>query len=123
MPNVFNDQSAFMRAGDQTVGEHNESQFKLYVNLIDEEVGELHEAVEKNDRVAQLDGLTDILVVTVGAMHSLGCDPEGAWKEVMRSNFSKVDKDTGKIRKREDGKILKPLTYSPPNLEPFVNKE
>ena len=53
----------------------------------------------------------------------MGADGEGAWKEVMRSNFSKIDKETGMVRKREDGKVLKPITYSPPNLVPFVTKQ
>ena len=42
--------------------------------------------------------------------------------EVARSNMSKVDKGTGKLLKRADGKVLKPDTYSPPDLTPFVRK-
>jgi hypothetical protein len=38
----------------------------------------------------------------------------------MRTNFAKIDAVTGKVRKREDGKVLKPEGWSPPNLEPFV---
>jgi predicted HAD superfamily Cof-like phosphohydrolase len=52
----------------------------------------------------------------------MGADAEGAWKEVMRTNFAKIDKETGKVRKREDGKVLKPLGWEPPNLKPFVSK-
>jgi len=66
--------------------------------------------------------LTDILVVTIGAAHSMGCDIEGAWKEVMKTNFAKIDHETGKVRKREDGKVLKPIGWTPPNLEPFIKK-
>lgn len=51
---------------------------------------------------------------------SLGADAEGAWKEVMRTNFAKIDKDTGKVRKREDGKVLKPTGWTPPNLAPYT---
>jgi len=118
---VFEDQRRFMVAGDQTVSEYNKDQFDLYVRLIDEEFNdELKEAIANDDRVEQLDALIDILVVTIGALHSLGVDAPGAWNEVVRSNKSKIDKKTGKVLKREDGKILKPATYSPPNLEPFV---
>jgi predicted HAD superfamily Cof-like phosphohydrolase len=121
MPNVFSDQRKFMVAGDQSVDKFDQKQFDLYVRLIDEEFNdELKEAIEKNDRVEMLDALIDIMVVTVGAIHSLGADGEGAWKEVIRSNMSKVDLATGKILKREDGKVLKPATYSPPNLVPFI---
>lgn len=117
---VFKDQETFMLAGDQTVGEFNTDQFDLYCGLIEEEYNELLVGIRNNDRVEQLDALLDILVVTIGAMHSLGVDAEGGWNEVIRSNMSKVDATSGKLLKREDGKILKPETYSPPNLAPFV---
>ena len=120
MTNPFRDQEKFMRACDQTVEDINQDQFDLYLKLIKEEVDELQTAVDNNDRIEQLDALTDILVVTIGTIHSMGADAEGAWKEVMRTNFAKIDKDTGKVRKREDGKVLKPLGWTPPDLKPFV---
>jgi predicted HAD superfamily Cof-like phosphohydrolase len=123
MTNAFRDQEKFMQACDQTVGEINQSQFELYKNLIEEEFNELTSAEMESNRVEQLDALIDILVVTIGAIHSMGADAEGAWKEVMRTNFAKIDKETGKVRKREDGKVLKPLGWVPPNLKPFLNKE
>jgi predicted HAD superfamily Cof-like phosphohydrolase len=92
----------------------------MYVKLIDEEHQELLEATLDDDRVEQLDALIDILVVTIGAIHSMGADAEGAWKEVMKTNFAKIDHDTGKVRKREDGKVLKPTGWAPPDLKPFV---
>jgi predicted HAD superfamily Cof-like phosphohydrolase len=91
----------------------------MYCNLIREEFEELVASQTAED---DLDALIDILVVTIGAIHSLGADAEGAWKEVMRTNFAKIDKDTGKVRKREDGKVLKPQGWTPPDLKPFVTK-
>jgi predicted HAD superfamily Cof-like phosphohydrolase len=123
MTNPFRDQSKFMQACDQTVDDFNLEQFQLYGNLIAEEVTEFGLAVSQNDKVETLDALVDILVVTIGAIHSMGADAEGAWKEVMRTNFAKIDKETGKVRKREDGKVLKPVGWEPPNLEPFLKKE
>ena len=124
MTNPFRDQEKFMRACDQTVGrvngEINEDQYDLYLNLIKEEVAELQVAVDDCDPVEQLDALIDILVVTIGAIHSAGFDAEGAWKEVMRTNFAKIDSETGKVRKREDGKVLKPTGWVAPSLEQFV---
>ena len=110
-----------MRACDQTVEDFNQSQFSLYANLIKEEFTELNEAINNNDQVETLDALIDILVVTVGAIHSMGADGEGAWKEVMSTNFAKIDKLTGKVRKREDGKVLKPTGWMPPQLDKFVH--
>jgi predicted HAD superfamily Cof-like phosphohydrolase len=94
----------------------------MYIKLIEEEVRELTVALDNNDKVETLDALIDILVVTIGSIHSLGADAEGAWKEVMKTNFAKIDKDTGKVRKREDGKVLKPIGWMPPELAPFVSK-
>jgi len=121
--NPFRDQEKFMRACDQTVDSFNELQYAMYVKLIDEEHQELLEATLSDDRVEQLDALIDILVVTIGAIHSMGADAEGAWKEVMMTNFAKIDHNTGKVRKREDGKVLKPVGWVPPNLKPFIKGE
>ena len=121
MTNPFRDQEKFMRACDQSVEGFNQEQFKLYCNLIEEEYNdELKTAVANNDPVETLDALIDILVVTIGAIHSMGADAEGAWKEVMRTNFAKIDSETGKVRKREDGKVLKPIGWTPPDLKPFI---
>jgi predicted HAD superfamily Cof-like phosphohydrolase len=123
MTNPFRDQEKFMRACDQSVDNFNYKQFALYGSLIDEEVTELKEAVNNNDQVETLDALIDILVVTIGAIHSLGADAESAWKEVMSTNFAKIDSESGKVRKREDGKVLKPLGWKGPELAQFLKKE
>ena len=65
MTNPFEDIERFGSACDQ---EPNEANYKMYLSLIDEEVGELVEAVAADDRVEQLDALVDILVVTMGAI-------------------------------------------------------
>ena len=122
MTNPFRDQEKFMKACDQTTGEFNNEQFTLYLNLIREEYNELFEANAEDDRLEMLDALIDILVVTIGAIHSMGSDAEGAWKEVMSTNFAKIGED-GKVRKREDGKVLKPQGWVAPNLAPFVERK
>jgi predicted HAD superfamily Cof-like phosphohydrolase len=120
--NPFRDQEKFMRASDQTVGQLNEDQYKLYLSLMDEEWKELKAALIMEDRVEQLDALLDFIVVTIGAIHSGGFDGEGGWREVIGTNLAKIDKETGKVRKREDGKVLKPVGWVPPDLTPFVKK-
>jgi len=120
MTNPFDDQARFMQACGQTVGESNEAQHLMYYTLIKEEVAELMAAERAGDQVEQLDALIDILVVTIGALHSMGCDAEAAWREVMRTNFAKVDSDTGQVTRRADGKILKPAGWQPPELAQFL---
>jgi len=120
MTNPFKDQAKFMSACDQTVDRENISQYQMYYTLIKEEVSELMEAYTADDKVEQLDALIDILVVTIGAIHSMGADGESAWNEVMRTNFAKIDPATGKVIKRADGKVLKPEGWQPPELSQFL---
>lgn len=117
MSNPFRDQEVFMIACDQTVGKENQEQYGLYLKLIEEEVQELRDSTTRAD---DLDALIDILVVTIGALHSIGADVEGAWREVMGSNQAKIDPRTGRVRKRDDGKVLKPDGWTPPQLEKFL---
>jgi predicted HAD superfamily Cof-like phosphohydrolase len=117
MTNVFRDIDTFAVACDQPPSEAN---YKMYLGLIDEEVGELSEAVAENDKIEQLDALVDILVVTMGAIRAAGWDGEAAWKEVMDTNFAKIDQTTGKVIKREDGKVLKPEGWKAPELAQFI---
>jgi predicted HAD superfamily Cof-like phosphohydrolase len=117
MTNPFKDIDTFHTACDQ---EPSEANYEMYISLIMEEYKEFFDARRANDRVEQLDALVDILVVTMGAIRAGGFDGEGAWKEVMKTNFAKIDPETGKVRKREDGKVLKPEGWKAPELEQFL---
>lgn len=113
---VFADQAAFMAAVGQTVGARNDEQFNLYRELVWEEVNEFFDACDRDDPVKIFDALLDVVVVCVGAGHSLGLPMEAGWAEVHASNMRKVDPATGQVRRRYDGKILKPEGWAPPNL-------
>lgn len=117
MTNPFKDIDTFQRACDQEPSQEN---YAMYLGLIEEEYTELTDAVKACDEVEQLDALIDILVVTIGAIRAAGWDSEGAWEEVMKTNFAKIDPETGKVRKREDGKVLKPEGWQAPQLEQFI---
>ena len=119
MTNTFKDIEKFATACDQPASPEN---YKMYLGLIDEEYGELVDAVMADDKVEQLDALVDILVVTMGAIRAAGWDGEAAWKEVMDTNFAKIDATTGKVIKREDGKVLKPEGWRAPELSQFIDK-
>jgi len=123
MTNPFRDSDKFMTACEQTITGMNDDQFRMYSTLITEEYTELQEAIAAGDPVETLDALVDILVVTIGAINSMGADGEGAWREVMASNLSKIDRQLGKVRRREDGKILKPEGWTPPDLKKFLKRE
>ena len=112
-----------MLASGQTVDRFNPDQFNMYLSLMEEESQELVDAITAHDRVEALDALIDILVVTIGAIHSMGADAEGAWNEVMRTNMAKIDPETGLVQRRADGKILKPEGWQPPELKPYLNHD
>ncbi len=90
---------------------------ELRIRLIEEELAEYADAARRGDLVAVADALTDLLYVVLGAMvaHGLQDVAEALFAEVHRSNMSKAGPD-GRPLLREDGKILKPSTFSPPDL-------
>ena len=52
----------------------------------------------------------------------MGADAEGAWNEVFQTNLAKIDPQTGKVTKRDDGKVLKPDGWKAPELKPFLSE-
>jgi len=111
---VYNDVVKFIEACDQ---ERNIGNSNLYLKLINEEYKEL---LESKYREEELDACLDLIWVILGYSYMRRYVAEGGWKEVARSNLDKIDKVTGKVKKRDDGKVLKPVDWQPPKLETFV---
>lgn len=123
MTKVFTDVQVFMTAAGQSVPPFNadrSAQSDLYMKLIEEEYKELMEAQADNDDTEICDACFDLMWVIAGYMHSRGWSCEEIWDEGAKSNLSKIDPTTGKVIKRDDGKILKPAGWQPPNFEQFV---
>ncbi|WP_227670227.1 nucleoside triphosphate pyrophosphohydrolase family protein [Psychrobacter namhaensis] len=76
--------------------------------------------IQRMDKVELLDALCDQIVTATGVAYMMGFDIEGALKEVIRSNNSKMVK--GKFEYDENGKIMKPESYSEPDLTPFLKQ-
>lgn len=93
----------------------------LRISLIMEEAKEAVEALlagsrEEPEYLAEVaKELSDILYVVYGTGVAMGLDLDLAFEEVHRSNMSKVWED-GTVKYREDGKVLKPPTYSPADI-------
>ena len=92
---------------------------KLRVDLIEEELEELKEAINKKDLQETIDALTDILYVTYGAGHAFGVNLDKCFEEVQNSNMSKLD-NNGKPIFNENGKVMKGPNYFKPNLNQFL---
>lgn len=124
MTKVFTDVAVFMKACGQDYpsvpSEQKNYLSELYTNLIKEEVSEFWDAESVCDDAEILDACFDMIWVIVGYMHSRGWNVEAAWDEGAKSNLSKIDAVTGKVIRREDGKILKPEGWQPPNFSKFV---
>ena len=123
---------------------------QLRVNLIQEELNELKEAIATNDLVEVADALADIQYVLSGTVHEFGLGPrfKALFDEVHRSNMSKAceteneaeqtvqhykKKDgteahykevNGKynVYRNTDNKTLKSVNYSPADLQSIVER-
>jgi predicted HAD superfamily Cof-like phosphohydrolase len=124
MSKVFTDVSLFLKAVGQETPAFAQStvsdQAELYKKLIIEEYSEFIEADDNNDDVERIDACFDMMWVIVGYMKSRGWDCENIWDEGAKSNLSKIDSVTGLVKRREDGKILKPEGWKPPDFTKFV---
>ena len=128
--NVFEDQRRFMHSMGQMVHGFKGEQVALYLRLTCEELCETMCAASPSgtERIKELfseletlcrvdddynevelfDGLEDVLVTTIGAGISAGYPMTEGWNEVLKTNLAKIDPITGKVRRRADGKIMKP---------------
>ncbi|SAK98537.1 Phosphoribosyl-ATP pyrophosphohydrolase [Caballeronia pedi] len=133
-----------MLACGQSVDRPNKEQTELYLRLMLEEVGETLVAANpsraaeirtainlladlatlssQTNRVELFDGLLDVIVTATGAGISAALPLAEGWKEVFRSNMAKVDPETGAVRRRDDGKVLKPEGWTPPNLAAILEQ-
>ena len=104
----FEDVKTFMETFGQIVRTKpqfpDQKTIQLRYDLIQEELNELKEAMEEKNLKEIADALTDILYVTYGAGYAYGINLDKCFKEVQRSNMSKLGKD-GKPIFNEKGKL------------------
>jgi predicted HAD superfamily Cof-like phosphohydrolase len=123
MSKVFTDVQMFMRACDHITPaspSDSTSLSELYKSLIDEEYAEFVTACDSNNDVEQLDACFDMIWVIVAYAKTRGWDIDKAWDEGAKSNLFKIDQASGRVIRREDGKILKPKGWQAPNFSKFV---
>lgn len=109
----------FEAFGDKVLGTPTLPSLKvqtLRAHLIAEEAKETVEAIADGDLIGIADGLADLLYVTLGAALAYGIPINDVFNEVHRSNMTKL----GAKRDPITGKVLKPATYSPPEIESIL---
>ena len=96
----------------------------LRYNLMKEENEEYLEAAQKNDLIEVADALGDMLYILCGTILSHGMQHKisEVFKEIQRSNMSKLGPD-GKPIYREDGKVLKGPNYFKPDIAAVLEKD
>lgn len=112
MKDTYTEVCAWIAATGQA---QNPRTVSLYCNLVAEEYAELQSAENAED---ELDAICDLMWVLMGLAYARGYKLPEAFEEVTRSNYSKFT--NGECILRADGKILKPDTFSPPDLREFV---
>ena len=120
----FNSVKKFMETFGQEVKDKAEFPekkiVKLRIDLIEEELTELKEAITNNDIKEVADALTDILYVTYGAGHTFGLNLDKCFEEVQNSNMSKLGLE-GKPIYNDAGKVMKGPNYFKPNLRKILD--
>jgi len=97
------------------------SERALRVKLLCEEMSEYLDAEYDNNIIEIADGLTDIHYIAAGTEAVYGIPGEELFNHIHTNNMSKLGKD-GKPIKREDGKLMKPEGYQPPDVRAVLNK-
>lgn len=113
--------AAFMEAGDQTIGQENAKYIHRYrwpyLNRVDDELTETCHAIADDDEVEIADGYADIIYAAMtGLLNLAGREKaEAIFQAVVDANTTKIDGSLGPVRRDENGKILKPAGFVPPN--------
>lgn len=119
----FNKVKTFMNTYGQEIRDNasfpDKKIVQLRIDLIQEELNELKDAINNNDIIEVADALTDILYVTYGAGHSFGINLDKCFNEVQNSNMSKLDENKQPIY-NDNGKVMKGPNYFPPNLKKII---
>lgn len=107
----------------ELTSELSESDVLLRYKLMREENEEYLEAAQNGDIVEIADALGDMLYILCGTIlkHGLQDKIAAVFKEIQRSNMSKLDAN-GKPIYREDGKVLKSELYFKPDIKTILDK-
>lgn len=109
--------AAFMEAGGQTVGQEIDHDRFQYFIRTDAEVMETCIAILDDNDVEIADGYADVIYAAMtGLLNLVGRDKaERIFQAVVDANTTKIDGSLGPVRRDENGKILKPAGFVPPN--------
>lgn len=93
------------------------------MEFIDEEVNEINRALNEKDMEGFLDGLVDLVYVTLGAALTFGLDFDEAWARVQRANMEKVAVKNTAQEGRHKTDVVKPEGWKPPRFKDLVDPD
>ena len=108
---------------EQPTAQLAESTIELRHRLMQEENEEYLTAAKEGDLVEIADALGDMLYILCGTILSHGFQDkiEEVYREIQRSNMSKLD-EKGMPIYREDGKVMKSSLYFPPDIKRILGE-
>ena len=127
---IFDVESFLKACGHEPSHKH----ISLYHDLVKEEIGELEDAMaafnaaETEAELIQakadaLDGICDSIWVLIGLAQMMNLPLERGWDEVAISNLRKIDAELGRVQRDENGKILKPEGWRPPDMVRIIKSD
>ena len=125
------DVKQFLKACSQ---EPSHKTISLYHDLVKEETGELEDAMasfnaaETEAEIIQakadaLDAICDSIWVLIGLSQMMELPLERGWDEVAISNLRKIDAELGRVQRDENGKIMKPEGWRPPDMVRIIKSD
>jgi predicted HAD superfamily Cof-like phosphohydrolase len=104
-------------------GELSERERTLRYKLMREENEEYLDAAERGDIVEIADALGDMLYILCGTINAHGLQGvmDEVFREIQRSNMSKLDANRKPIY-REDGKVMKSELYFRPDIKGILER-
>lgn len=110
----------FHRATDTPIGSSpclpSDERIQLRERLIHEELRELYVEMARGDLAKIAEESIDVIYVIIGMLEEYGVPTGDVWDAKHAANMMKVDPVTGKVRRREDGKIMKPEGWQKPDI-------
>ena len=77
---------------------------------------EIEEFLQATALVDQADAMIDLIYFALGTLVEMGVPPDELFAVVQKANMDKLWPD-GKVHRREDGKVIKPAGWQPPEPE------
>ena len=107
--------------------ERSDKNVALYMNLVREEIAELEQAMgdwtesQNEGQIQQAkadagDAICDSIWVLIGLAYQMNLPIEAMWDEVVITNWRKVDAELGRVRRDENGKVMKPPGWRAPDM-------